>query len=290
MADDQGLTGTPRQLKWFEKKRWVILAGLVTGMGVAALLVDEPSDYVPLISPEPAVAADQSVAEDSATTSSAPESTAAGESTTSLTATTASPAGEDASEPGGPYQLVVLGIEDVSDGADGEDAREVDSDDEARNKEELKTVLKIARAELNEYPIEKARLRAALDLELEQFSGEVNAISFQILYDRREGSPPAFGTWVWAPEGDWSKADEGNVETWEGYEWSEPSGKKYESPSDCTPPNNTQLELSAAMAERRDSVPDESDDEAIEGLASEVNATPKRIEEMLEDLADWLDC
>lgn len=309
MAEKQSFSQHPRRLKWYEKKRWVILTGLVCGMGIAALIVDEPLDYIPLVTPEPAVAADPTIAEDSAATTTTVESSDESESeeTTagSETSTTSSDSGSGTPAASGPYDLVILGVEDVPASADSADSLDtsdtsdsVNTSDSADSSDTSVTseaaagepVLKIVRAELNEYPIEKRRLRAALELELEKFSGVAHAVSFQILYDRREPNPPAFGIWDWAPEGEWSKASEGNAETWEDYEWSEPSGNKYESPTECTPPRETELELSLALADRRDEEPEESDDEAIEGLAEEVDLSPESIGEMFDGLSDWLEC
>lgn len=244
---------TEKAVPWYQEKKWVVSAGLICGLGLGALLLEPVvDDIVPILfsesASEPASAESEpgdagengdaggAEAGDTSETTSADGDDTSEDSPDTTGEDDSGNAGESQSE--GPYELVILGTEDVS----------VDE-----------TIYKVVTAELNLYPADKDKLRDALDKELDQFRGEAHAVSVKVFFDRREGGSPAFGAWNWAPEGDWSKAEEGDPQSWNDYEWNEPDIDKFESPESCAPPGEEELSLSGAyykMAEVIDTVAD----------------------------------
>ncbi len=294
------------ELPWYQRKKWVVSAGLVCGVGLGLFML-EPivDDFVPILQsesasesepedPQPAEPGATSADEADASDATEPEEAGTDPDSTDEDANGDGP--EPGPESGDAYELVILGTEDVSE--DG-------------------TALTAISAELNIYPVDKAKLRNALDGELEQFRGEANAVSIKVFYDRREGGPAAFGVWTWAPEGDWTKAEDGDPETWDGYQWGEPEIQKLDSPESCTPPTEAELDLAGAYYGRQiseppgpepepepeagdaepDAEPEGGEPEAGEGeadlmdeVAEEAGTTVEQLTEALDATSRWTSC
>ena len=147
--------------RWYQEKKWVVSAGLICGVGLGLILLEPViDDVVPVLftesASEPDLAAPDSadaapVGDGSDTT----ETTAAARADNGDQSSTTEASSEDpkGTQPQGPYELLIFGTEDVS----------VDE-----------MTLKVVTAELNLYPVDKDKLRAALDLELEQYRGDAN--------------------------------------------------------------------------------------------------------------------
>lgn len=249
---------TEKAVPWYQAKKWVISAGLVCGVGLGALLLEPVvDDIVPILfsesASEPAAAESESVEPGAAEAGDTTDSTNAdgdadGDGTSDDNPD--APAEDESGNAGqgqsdGPYELVIIGTEDVS----------VDE-----------TIFKVVTAELNLYPIDKDKLRDALDKEIDQFRGEAHAVSVKVFFDHREGVSPAFGAWNWAPDGEWSKAEEGDPDTWDDYEWKEPETDKFESPDSCAPPSEAELILSGAYYDMAEAAaPQDAEEVAPEG-------------------------
>jgi hypothetical protein len=91
----------------------------------------------------------------------------------------------------------------------------------------------VLRVEIPEWPVTKEQLEALAGhlIETERGNGW-QAISIAMGADRDE-SVPAYGMFEWAPGGDWSRASEGDADTWAGYEFSIEWGKKMLNPEEA---------------------------------------------------------